>query len=48
MFDMKRKGDYMKPFQSFYDNKSLLPSLTDKQVEKIESKIFKEVEIAIK
>lgn len=45
---MKDFGDYMKPFMSFYDAKSLEPPMTAKMVEKVEMKIFKEVEIAIK
>lgn len=48
MLTMKDYGDYMKPFTSFYDPKALEPPMTSKMVEKIEAKIFKEVEIAIK
>ena len=45
---MKFKGDFMKPFTSFYDPKAMEPPLGEKQIEKIEAKIYKEVEIAIK
>jgi len=48
MLTMKDTGDYMKPFLPFFDAKSLEPPLTVKMVEKIEAKIFKEVEIALK
>lgn len=45
---MKLNGDFMKPFSSFYAPKAMEPPLTDKQVEKLEAKIIKEVEIAVK
>lgn len=45
---MQLNGDYMKPFLSFYDPKAMEPPLNDKMVDKIEAKIMKEVEIAIK
>ena len=48
IFQMKFKGDFAKPFMPFYDAKAMEPPLTDKQVEKIEAKIYKEVEIAMK
>jgi hypothetical protein len=38
----------MKPLAPFYTPKPMLPPLTDKQVDKIEAKITKEVEIALK
>jgi len=38
----------MKPFLSFYDPKAMEPPLNEKMVNKIEAKIMKEVEIAIK
>jgi len=48
LLTMKDYGDYMRPFMSFYDPKALEPPMTGKQVDKVEAKIFKEVEIAIK
>lgn len=48
MFSCKIHGDFMKSFPSFYDNKSLEPELGEKQVAKLESKITKECEYAIK
>mmetsp|Transcript_35916 Transcript_35916/g.55150 ORF Transcript_35916/g.55150 Transcript_35916/m.55150 type:complete len:310 (-) Transcript_35916:249-1178(-) len=48
LFEMKLQGDYMKPFTSFYDPKAMTPPITEKMVAKIESKIYKETEIAIK
>ena len=38
----------MKPFISFYDPKAMGPPTGPKLVQKIENKILKEVEIAIK
>lgn len=38
----------MKPFISFYDPLAMGPPISAKQVQKIENKIIKEVEIAIK
>lgn len=38
----------MKSFPSFYDNKALEPPLGEKQLTKLESKITKECEYAIK
>lgn len=38
----------MKPLSPFYTPKPMLPPLTDKQVDKIEAKLTKEVEIALK
>ena len=48
LFDMKLKGDFARPFSSFYDPRAMEPPLTEKMVAKIESKIYKEVEIAMK
>ena len=48
IFEMKLAGDYMKPFTSFYDAKAMEPPLKDREVLKLESKIYKEVEIAIR
>jgi len=48
MLTMKDYGDYMKPFLNFYDAKSLEPPMTPKMIIKLETKIFKEVEIAVK
>ena len=45
---MQLNGDYLKPFLSFYDPRAMEPPLNAKMVEKIEAKIMKEVEIAIK
>lgn len=42
------QGDYMKPLSPFYTPKPMTPPLTDKQVDKIEAKLTKEVEIALK
>ena len=38
----------MKPFPSFYDPKGMEPGLNQKQCDKLEAKISKEVEYAIK
>lgn len=38
----------MRPFLSFYDPKSMEPPLNRKGVEKLEAKIMKECEIAVK
>ena len=48
LFEMQLNGDYLKPFLSFYDPRAMEPPLNAKMVEKIEAKIMKEVEIAIK
>jgi hypothetical protein len=45
---MKLKGDYIKPFTPFFDPQALTPPLDEKQIEKLESKITKEVEFAMK
>jgi hypothetical protein len=45
---MKLAGDYMKPFISFYDPKAMEPPVSEREIAKLESKIHKEVEIAIK
>ena len=42
------RGDYVKPLSPFYTPKPMLPPQTDKQVDKIEAKLTKEVEIALK
>ena len=44
----KDNGDYMKPLMSFFGSASLEPPFTSKDVDKIEAKIYKEVEIAIR
>jgi hypothetical protein len=46
--DLKMKGDYMKPFASFYDPKAMEEPLTLREVEKITKKILKEIEIAMR
>jgi len=48
LIKMQLSGDFMKPFLSFYDPKAMEPPLNEKMVNKIEAKIMKEVEIAIK
>lgn len=48
LLDCRMRGDYTKPFMSFYDPKGLEPPHGAMQVAKIESNILKEVEIAIK
>ena len=48
MFACKLHGDFMKSFPSFYDSKALEPPLNEKQVMKLEAKITKECEYAIK
>lgn len=45
---MQLSGDYLKPFISFYDPLAMEPPLNEKMVNKIEAKIMKELEIAIK
>ena len=42
------KGDFMKPFTSFYDPKAMDAPLTLKEVEKITKKILKEIENAMR
>jgi len=44
----KLKGDYMKPFTSFYDPKSLEACLTSSENKAVENKIFGEIESALK
>ena len=48
MFACKLHGDFMKSFPSFYDTCALEPGLGEKQIEKLEKKIEKEMEYAIK
>jgi hypothetical protein len=48
LIKMQLSGDYLKPFLSFYDPKAMEPPLNEKMVVKIEAKIMKELEIAIK
>ena len=48
LFEAKMNGDYMKPFLSYYDPKAMEPPLNKKAVDKLEAKIMKECEIAIK
>lgn len=48
LFNAKLNGDFMKPFPSFYDPKGMEPPLNQKQCDKLEAKISKEVEYAIK
>lgn len=48
ILDFKDAGDYMKPLTSFYDEVSLEPSLSGKELEKVEQRIYKEVEIALR
>ena len=45
---MKMKGDYMKPFNSFYDPKAMDPPLSQQQIERYEKNIYKDLEIAIR
>lgn len=45
---MKYRGDFMRPFDSFYAPKAMEPPLSGKELEKTEGKIQKEVEMAIK
>lgn len=46
--EMKYRGDFMKPFDSFYAPKAMEPPMSEREVEKTEGKIQKEVEMAIK
>ena len=48
LLDAKMKGDYMKPFTSFYDPKGLEPAYTSMQLEKFERNIYKDIEIALR
>ena len=48
MIVMKDNGDYMKPLNSFFGSASLNPPMSTKDVDRVEAKIYKEVEIAIK
>lgn len=46
MLEVKDAGSFMRPITSFYDAVTLEPALTDKELEKVQAKIYKEVEIA--
>jgi hypothetical protein len=46
--ELKKRGDFMKPFLSFYDAKAMEPGLGEKQLVKVTAKITTEVEIAIR
>jgi hypothetical protein len=46
--ELKKRGDFMKPFLSFYDPKAMEPCLGEKQLIKVTQKITTEVEIAIR
>ena len=46
--EMKYRGDFMKAFDPFYAPKAMEPPLSEREVEKTEGKIQKEVEMAIK
>ena len=46
--DYKMRGEYMKGFLPFYEAKGLEPSLPQVQVTRLEEKILKEVETAIR
>jgi hypothetical protein len=48
IFRMKYMGDFAKSFLPWYDPQAMTPPLTEKQVIKLQAKIYKEVEIAIK
>ena len=48
MKDMRYRGDYMKPFDAFYAPKAMEPPMAEREVEKIENKIQKEVELVIR
>lgn len=45
---MKIKGDYMKPFMSFYDPKSMDVAFSAYEVERFEIALSREVEIVIR
>ena len=47
-FKMKFKGDFMKPQIPFFDPQAMVPPMSEKMLEKVETKIYKEVEIAMK
>jgi hypothetical protein len=46
--DFKMKGDYMKPFMSFYDPKAMEPPYNPMITERFERTLLKEIEISIK
>lgn len=46
--EFKYRGDFMKPFDSFYAPKAMEPPMGERELEKTEGKIQKEVEMAIK
>lgn len=48
LLDFKMRGDYLKPFLSFYDPKAMDQPFTLQQVEKAERQIYKDVEICLK
>lgn len=48
MQELKYRGDYMRPNAPFYDPKAMEPPLSIREVEKLQGKIHKEVEMAIK
>lgn len=48
MLDVKDVGDYMKPLKPFYDMVALEPPFNLKQVERLEARIYKEVETVIR
>lgn len=46
--EQKYRSNFMQPFDSFYAPKAMEPPMSDREVEKTEGKIQKEVEMAIK
>lgn len=48
LMDFKTKGDFMKPFVSFFDPKTMDMAFPPNQIERFEASIYKEVETSIK